>query len=252
MKVILVDDEPLANLAMQTVLAENCPHVKIAEICTNTDLARSAIIRHRPDVVFLDINMPHESGIDFIANLGDFDFFVVFVSAYDQYAIRAFQLSAVDFILKPITIEAVLEAVQKLTGRVRDKKELERYRVLQDSLKEDISTKMMLPGRTGVYEMVAIADIIYCRAAGHTTEFVLADGRKLVTGSNIGTYKDALLPNGIIQTHQSFLVNIHHVGSFDTNTSELLLKPTPQVKEIARVNVARNFKSSVLDRLRSL
>ncbi len=243
LKAILLDDEPPANQAMQALLADFCKQVDVAETCLNTEKASEAIIRHQPDVLFLDISMPGESGIDFLQRLGHFDFEVVFVSAYNQYALDAFRLSAVDFILKPISQAGVVAAVEKVAKRRQQKRELERYRLLFD-LMQGNAGRMMLPGKNGLHEVVRIPEIVYCRADGHATHFFLSDGRRLTTGSNLGEYRNALLPYHFLQTHRSFLVNMMMVSSYNAGDETLLLKNGHPA------DVSREFKREVVGWLR--
>jgi two-component system, LytTR family, response regulator len=251
MKVVLVDDEPQNNLAMQGILTDLFPHIQIAEICANTTEARNAIIKHRPDVLFLDISMPNESGLEFIAKLGAIDFLVVFVSAYNEYGMQVIKLSAVDYILKPLVKEDIIAAVEKLEVRLKEKKDSSRYQLMQEIMQEGFTGRMMLPGKSGIHEVVKTSDIMFCKANGYATEFYISDGRKLVTANNLGTYKDALAPFGIVQSHQSFLVNIKYVSSFDTGTSELLMQLAKNEKEPKRVSVARGNRAEILELLKS-
>lgn len=243
LKALLVDDEPPANIALSQLLQMHCPAVQIVEICTNSEAAAAAIIRHQPDVVFLDIAMPQESGIEFLKRLGNFDFEVVFVSAYNQYAMDAFALSAVDYVLKPVTASSVVTAVEKVARRRQQKRELERYRLLFD-LMQGNAGRMMLPGRNGLHEIVRIPDICFCKADGHSTQFFLADGRRLVTGSNLGEYRSALLPYNFMQTHRSYIANMMMVASYHSGDEVLLMKGG------GRVDLGREFRLGVLGWLR--
>jgi two-component system, LytTR family, response regulator len=243
LKVILVDDEPPANEVLEALLKQNCPNVEIAEICTSTARAREAIIRHRPDVVFLDIAMPGESGIDFLMRLGEFDFEVILASAYSEYAIDAFRLSAVDYILKPLSPEPVKSAVEKAANRRHQSREIERYKLLFDLL-QGHGGRMMLPGHRGSHEVVRIADIIYCKADGYSTQFFLADGRRLVSSTNLGEYKNSLKPYQFLTTHRSFLVNMLTVVSYDAADETLKLNNG------ASVDLSRENRREVLSWLK--
>ncbi len=239
LKAILLDDEPPANEALQSLLRSACQNVEVAEICLNTERASEAIIRHHPDVLFLDIAMPGESGIEFLKRLGQFEFEVVFVSAYDQYALDAFRLSAVDYVLKPVSQSSVVAAVEKVVARRKQKRELERFRLLFD-LMQGHAGRMMLPGKNGLHEVVRIPEIVCCKADGHSTHFHLLDGRRLVTGSNIGEYRSALLPYNFMQTHRSFLVNMLMVSGYNASEEQLVLKNG------LLADVSREFRRDVL------
>jgi two-component system, LytTR family, response regulator len=243
LKAILVDDETPANEALKTLLELVCPHVRVMEMCISTAKAAEAIIRHQPDVVFLDIQMPHESGIDFLKRLGDFDFEVVFVTAFSHYAIDAFHLSSVDYLLKPVNIESVITAVEKVGIRRQQKRNLEHYKVLIDTLYGN-GGHIMLPDKNGIYIVVQINDICYCKADKHATHFYLTQKRHLITGTNLGEYKSALLPYQFLQTHRSYIVNMKLVEKYNAPEEILLLSSGYEAP------VGGEFKPSVMAYLR--
>jgi two-component system, LytTR family, response regulator len=243
LKAILVDDEAPANVALQALLEMTCPQVSIMEICENTAKAAEAIIRHQPDVVFLDIQMPHESGIDFLKRLGKFDFDVIFVTAFNQYAIDAFKLSAIDYVLKPVNAEDVTAAIEKVSKNRQGKREREQYQVLFEYLQGN-KGRMMLPNKNGLYEVVRIPEIYFCKADGHATHFFLTENRHLMTGSNLGEYKSILFPYQFIQTHRSYIVNMNFVDKYNGQDDFLVLKNGQDIP------IGRDFKNAVVQWLK--
>jgi two-component system LytT family response regulator len=243
-KVILVDDEPQALAGLQAILAQNCPEVCVVELCYDTTQAALAIIRHRPDLVILDISMPGESGIDFLKKLGSFEFNVIFATAYHQFAIEAFRLSAVDYILKPFSAEIVCEAVKKAVQAHQQKHDAERFKVLSEIM-EGRGGRLMIPGKSGRREVVKFDDIIYCKAEGYLTHFFLKGGRKLNCSTNIGEFKTALKPYNFLSPHRSFLINMNEIRSLDGNSEELLMSNND------KITIARENKSEILNWLKS-
>jgi two-component system, LytTR family, response regulator len=243
-KVILVDDEPQALAGLQAILNQSCPEVSVVELCYDTSQAAAAIIRHRPDLVFLDISMPGESGIDFLKKLGTFDFDVIFATAFNQFAIEAFRLSAVDYILKPFSAEIVREAVEKAVAAQQQKRDAERYKILAEIM-EGRSGRLMIPGKSGVRDVVKFEDIVYCKADGYLTHFFLKDGRKLSSSTNIGEYKSALKPFHFLSPHRSFLINMNEIVSVDGNSEELLMSNNDKIA------IVRENKSEILNWLKS-
>jgi two-component system, LytTR family, response regulator len=239
LKAILVDDEAPANVALQELLELSCPNVIVCEVCESTAKAAEAIIRHQPDVVFLDIRMPHESGIEFLKRLKIFDFDVVMVTAYDQYALDAIKLSTIDYLLKPTDIESVVAAVEKVANRRQQKREIMHYELFLEHMHGN-GGRMMLPNKNGLYEAIRIADIYFCKADAHTTNFYLTEDRHFTTGTNLGEYKSALFNQNFMQSHRSYIINMDMVDKYNARDEILVLKSGHEVP------IGGDFKSPIL------
>lgn len=244
LKVILVDDEPHANDALAAVLEGITPKVEILKVCNNTKEASAAIIKFKPDLVFLDIMMPEETGIEFLIRLEQFDFDVVFVTAYDKFAIDAIRLSALDYIMKPIRASEVETAVKNAFEK-HDARQKEAQRKLLSDIFMGVRKHIMLYTKNGDYELLKFQDILYCKADQYMTNFFVADGRKLSASKNIGEYKDILPDVIFIQTNQSYIVNKEAAHKYNASDQTLTLKNGHEIP------ISLTYKEKVLDWLKS-
>ncbi len=239
LNVIIVDDEIDACRNLRKTLLEflDDPWINVAGTAQSTKVAEALITEHQPDVVFLDIEMPNENAFDFLERIGPVFFDVVFVTAYDEYAIKAFRLNAIDYILKPIGIDEVSRAV----GRARERAIYKRisgptglYNEIGRSLKtHEKLNKLKLKDSTGFY-VVDFKDILYAEASGsYSVIWFLADDKSeknILTSTSLNEY-EALLPDDIFcRVHRSYLVNCMHVKKvLNEDNSFVIMKNKAQL-----------------------
>lgn len=227
---------------MSNLLEEYCKTVEVAAVCCSAAEAEQAIRQHKPDVIFLDIEMPGENGLRFIERIGHPDFEVVFATAYNQHALRAFQLSALDYITKPITATQVTMTVQRAIERIGQKRAAERFAVMQELLTGK-PRRMIV--HTGKAEEIVYFDQLVClEAEGRYTFFYLNNGTKLMSSSNLGEYMDALAPYGFIRAHNSWAVNDAHILRYHVGDNVL------EMDNKIRVPIGRVYKEEVLKQMR--
>ncbi len=225
---IIVDDESNGRQVLSRLLKDHCPEIEIAGIAESAPQARLLVEQHAPDVVFLDITMPVESGFDFLDGYEDRPFSVVFVTAYHEHALRAIKASAVDYILKPIDLIDLREAIRKLTSLHREAKGnvpqpnfggKEHAKVLHENLQaKGEFTKIILHRPRGI-KVVNIGEILHIRSDSHyTTVRLVDDGDIIVTGS-LKEYEEMLGYLCFCRIHKSFLVNLMHVTEYTYDTS---------------------------------
>ncbi|MBI2280021.1 MAG: response regulator [Bacteroidetes bacterium] len=221
LKAILIDDEESARNVLSNLMARFCPEVNILQTCANVTEAISAINTHQPDVVFLDIEMPNYSGFELVNFFEKVNFEIVFVTAYDKYAIKAFEVSAVDYLLKPIEIERLKSAVEKVKQRVHLKNN--NYQALSDNLKNEQLTKLVVR-KNDSQEIVAIEDIIAIEAQEAYSSIYTENGTFLMS-KNLKHF-ETLLENNLdfFRSHKSWIINLKKVESFSKSTSEIQLK----------------------------
>jgi two-component system, LytTR family, response regulator len=240
---LLIDDEAnnLHNLAQ--LLARWCPEVHVLATAMDADTGRQLIVQHRPDLVFLDIQMPGKSGFDLLQSLTHYDFEVIFVTAYDQYGIQAVKFAAVDYLLKPINIDELQAAVQKAMARSIYKKQnlqLENLiRLLQQTQNKDEHRIALSTGKETRF--ILTQQIIRCESTNNYTHFFLADGEKLVVSKPIYEYEELLANYGFIRCHQSHLVNKRYIKSWVKEDGGYLL-----LQNGAQVPVSRQKKDLVM------
>ncbi|KQN38010.1 two-component system response regulator [Pedobacter sp. Leaf41] len=215
MRAILVDDE-LANLEnLQVLLSTNCPDVKVVATANNIDDAFEKINLHRPDLLFLDIQMGKTTGFDLLNQLGDKTFEVIFVTAYDNYGIQAVKFAALDYLLKPVDPDELMVAVSKAENRIANKMSGEQLNFLLNQIKRSEPTvpKIALPQQHEI-RYVSVDDIVRCVADNTYTFFHLSSSEKILISKPLKEYSDLLKPQGFVRSHQSHLVNPKFVKSW--------------------------------------
>ena len=216
---LIVDDEEYSRKSLYFLLQENCPDVNIEGIAKSVAEARQMIQEKNFHLVFLDIAMPKESGFDLLPSLQNKNIMVIFTTAYDQYALKALKASAVDYLLKPIDIVELKEAVQKAIERnkLTNQKEAESFQVkptdTSESLSEKKITKITIPGISG-FNVLETADIVFVEADSNYSIFHLKEGEKLITAKPLKDIEEALNGNEFVRIHKSVLVNFKYVKSY--------------------------------------
>lgn len=217
--VIIIDDEQEACSNLQNILNDYIEEkVDILAFANSTREAEEKILSLNPDAIFLDIEMPNENAFQFLERLPAINFEIVFVTAYDEYAIRAFKLNAVDYILKPINIGELGQAVKKLRERLNLKKLLQGQTSQYNELAAQISQKkkqhqIILRDKNDL-EVVPFKDIIYVKAMGSYSQIVFSKGsveKSLVMSRSIADYEEMLPSEIFFRAHKSYLVNCFFV-----------------------------------------
>jgi two-component system LytT family response regulator len=237
MNAILVDDE-LANLEnLQGLLQKHCPAVHIAGVATGVEQAIRLINLHQPDLLFLDIQMGKQSGFDLLQAMPDKLFEVIFVTAYDQYGIQAIKYAALDYLLKPIDIDELVQSVQKAELKLAGKKKTEQLDFLLQHLSRPgtLPSKIALPQQQEI-RYVAVKDIIRCEAQNTYTYFFLVNGDKILVSGSLKEYADLLLQHGFIRSHQSHLVNPGYVKSWLKEDGGILLLVSGEKIPVSKPN----------------
>ena len=212
---IIIDDEQKLREVLKIKLNQYCPTVNILAHGVNAKDGYDKIMEHKPDLVFLDIAMPGETGFDMLSRFERIDFEIIFVTGFNEYALDALKVSAVDYILKPVKTETLIHAVEKAKTKIEDKSLLAQYDVLKHNLNHigDQNTKVAIPGSTA-YEFVKIKEIIRCEGWQKYTKIHLADGVVIVSSYNLGIFRDMLESYGFFSTHKSHLVNKSHITRY--------------------------------------
>jgi two-component system LytT family response regulator len=214
MTAVIVDDESKNRASLKKLCEKYVPDLTIEGLADSVATAKQIIDRADPDLVFLDIRMPVEDGFELLKKYEDVPFDVIFTTAYDQYAIKAFRFSAIDYLLKPISIQELQAAVEK----VRKKKEKNSSKGSNIAmLKENLATgrfdKIALPTTEG-FSFVKTEDIMRCEASGNYTIFYLLDKTKYVITRTLKHYEEMLVEHGFYRVHKSHLINLTYVQKF--------------------------------------
>jgi two-component system LytT family response regulator len=247
LKVILVDDEANVRKAIAQMLELYHPEVEIVASCPDLSTAIIAIKEKRPDVLLLDIEIGHENGFDIFKVFSKPAFKVIFVTAFQQYAIQAFRFAALDYLLKPIDPDMLSTALSKASGVI----DHERLSLKIDSFMHNMSNdphkskRIVLKTTENVY-VVDVNDIMYCEADGPYTKFYLADNNRILVSLNMGHYEDLFSPQHFFRIHQSYLLNLGYLARYDKADSTAILKNG------AGLPVASRKKDLFLQRLSQL
>jgi two-component system LytT family response regulator len=211
---LIVDDEPDAVNFISSIIREYCPRLEIIGTASSAREGVKIILERQPELVFLDVEMPHGSGFDLLAQFPEKTFDVVFITAFNHYAIKAIKFSAVDYILKPININEFIEAVDKvLHKRLSGSSRNTNYSELLENLKTETPSKLAIPTSDGM-EYLKTSDIIRVEADRSYSWFFLNDKRKILVSKNLNNYQELLSDRHFFRPHNSHLINLDHVKKY--------------------------------------
>lgn len=214
-RAVVIDDEKPSREAISNYLGEFCTDVSVLAKGSSVKTGYKAIRKHSPDVVFLDIELGDGNGFDLLQMFDKIDFKVIFITAYSEYAIKAFRFSAVDYLLKPVKIDELTAAVDKIRS-IREKSQSE---ITLSALLKNLVSGSGIPSTLVVsdikgFEVLKVPEIIMCQADGYCTIITLTGNRKIVSTRNLKHFEELLEGHSFIRAHNSFLVNIAHVCSY--------------------------------------
>lgn len=230
-KAIIIDDEEMARTLLQGMVAEYCDNVETVELCKDLPTGVKAIRKHKPDIVFLDIEMPGHSGLELLDffDESEINFSIIFVTAYNHYAIQAFKLSAVDYLLKPIEVEDLRTAVALFEKNKTS--EVGNIKVLKENLKSPNSKKKIALNTLHSYTFVELSDILFFQGDGSYTKVFLKDERIITVSKGLKSF-DTLLAESpeFYRCHKSFLVNLNHVTDYiKANGGRIVIDKTHEI-----------------------
>ncbi|KOY87180.1 histidine kinase [bacterium 336/3] len=211
-KAIIIEDETKARRVLEELIKEYCPDVEILASVDSVPEGVKAIKKFEPDLVFLDIEMPQYNGFQLFDFIEDVNFEVIFTTAYQEYAIQAFEVSAIAYLLKPIQIEKLIQAVEKVKEK-HSQQSKERIQVMKSALGQEKVSKVALPISEG-FLFVELNDIMYLTAEGAYTTILLRDSRKFLVSRNIKSFEEIFHHSFFFRPHRSYLINLNAVKQF--------------------------------------
>jgi two-component system LytT family response regulator len=223
LKTIVVDDEKPSREALSTYIKDFCTDVEIAAECDSVKTAYQAILQHQPQLVFLDIEMPNGNGFDLLQMFKTPPFKVIFVTAYSDYAIRAFRFAAADYLLKPVKVDELVDAVNKVRQELEKEQSNQNLQILIQSLNSHNGEvhQLVIPDSKG-YSVIKVNDIIMCEAEGYCTHFYLSGNRKTTSSKSLKNYEEIFDNHQIIRVHRSHLINLSRINGY-TKQGEIRL-----------------------------
>lgn len=246
-KTIIIDDENHNLENLQRLIKNNCPTIQVIATASSVEEGLKVVLKYEPDLVFLDIEMPNKNGFDMLESITNINFQVIFVTAYNQYALRAIKSCALDYLMKPVAIPELKTAVSRVARIVSNKRENQKLKVLVDNLRHiNQAQKIALPTAEELH-FVLISDIVRCKSENNYTKFYLINGSSILVSRTLKEWDDLLSSQEFIRTHQSHLVNSNHVKSYVKKDGGYIL-----MNDGSLVSVSRHKKEQTLNRLASI
>jgi two-component system LytT family response regulator len=238
LKSVIIDDEEPSAKSLNLMLSKYCPQIEVIGIATGVEEGECLIRKMQPEVVFLDIQMKDGTGFDLLERLPEINFKLIFTTSYDQYAVKAFRYSALDYLLKPINPEELILSVARLNEQIRIQDIEKQVKLLLKS--RDNFEKVALPTSEGI-RFVKVNDILRCESNGNYTYIYLISGEKLFVARTLKIYSEILPSDTFYRVHKSHLVNLDHVKQIvNTNGGYLVMVDN------ARVEIAQRKKEEFL------
>ncbi len=237
-RALIIDDEKFAIETLQYEIERNCPEVEIVKVCQGGNEGLEAINRYQPDIVFLDIEMPYMNAFEMLAELDKIDFKIIFTTAYDQFAIKAIKVNALDYLLKPIGKEELINAVSKAKSTLETPvKESNIMNLLTQMLEDQNNIKKIgLPTIDGI-EMIRVDHIICVKADSNYSTFTLLDGKRIIISKTLKYVEEKYFKDCKVffRVHQSYLINLTHVDKYSRGAGGTIHMCNSKIIPVSRV-----------------
>jgi two-component system LytT family response regulator len=244
-KAICIDDEPRARESIIDLLKLSNSDIEIVGEAEDIESGLLAIEKHNPDLVFLDIQLGDGTGFDLLKRLPKIDFKLIFITAYEEFALRAFKFSAIDYLLKPLNPDDFFSALNKAEILQEKETQQKHLEALLSHLGSNDKKKRKLVLRTSEsIHIINIQDIIRCEASSGYTEFILENGKTILVSKGLIEYDELLSSCGFIRSHQSHLININFIESYEKTEGGYILmqdKTIVPVSNRKKENIIRLF-----------
>jgi two-component system LytT family response regulator len=244
-RTIVIDDESKSRETTVELLRRYCPQVDLLKDAASGEEAYPAIMDLKPDLVLLDIEMPYEDGFSFLKRFDRIPFEVIFITAYNQYAIQAIRVCALDYLLKPLSITDLKNAVARVNTGVREKKSDKKYEMLLHNIAQTGQAspgKLAIPTRDGL-EFLDMKDIIVLEADGGYTTIKLSGGKKTVSTRNLKEYEDILPDTLFFRAHHSYMININHIRNYHKGEGGYVV-----MSDLSSIDISKRKKKEFLER----
>lgn len=249
---IIIDDEPQSRQKLQELIARNHPEIEVIATANCVNKGCEAIKKFKPDLIFLDIEMPDGSGFDLLEQIDNRDFFVIFVTAHHQYAITAIKFEALDYLLKPFDEEELAEAVEKALKKQMEKITNENLNALRETLQnlelKKLPSRIRIPtAKETMY--ISVKDIIRLEADMSYTEItIVGTNKKLLASGHLKKYVEQFEPySDFMKVHRSHMINLHFVESYVHGDGGYAV-----MKNKDKISVSKGFRDDFLDRLKDI
>lgn len=244
-KAVIIDDMKDAREALKSELEMHCPEIELIGEAESVISGSKLLKKVNPDILFLDIELEDGTGFDILEIIDEYSFHVIFTTASDAFAIKAFRFSALDYLMKPVDPDELMEAISKI-DLIHQNNTSDQLEILKESLDEQkVPEKIALHTQDKI-QLVALKNIIRCEADGNYTSFHFTEGKELLVTKTLKEFDELLSNFGFIRTHQSHLANLYHVNEFIKTEGGYL-----RMSNGSDVPVSFRKRSEVIKRLNS-
>ena len=241
---IIVDDEPNSVELVSNFLKEFCPSIEIVGVGNNAKTGLEEIKQKKPDLLILDVEMPDMDGFQMLKCLPEIQFDIIFISAHDHYAVRAFKVCAVDYLLKPINLEELIQAVNKVQEKRKSNISTNNaYKRLFETIDKQLPQKIVIPTKEKNY-FIKIIEIVHAEAQGNYTCIYLIGNKKMLISKSIKEFEEYLNSHLFFRIHKSHLVNLEYVKNFS-----YLDGGTVEMENGKNLPISRRKKEAFQDRM---
>ncbi|MCX6205792.1 MAG: LytTR family DNA-binding domain-containing protein [Bacteroidetes bacterium] len=242
LKAVIIDDEPDCVKLLALQLKMYCPQVQVLAECTSSEKGLLKIKELLPDIVFLDIEMPLMNGFELLEKIGHINFSLVFVTAYDQFAVKAFRFNALDYLLKPIDGKDLKVAVEKALQQRPNQEQLKLMKQQLNAGEKYFPDKIALPYQNGVI-FTEVKNVLYCESENNYTRFQVAGGQQYLVSKTLGDIQEVLEERNFLRVHRQYLVNLDHIKKYVRGEGNYLI-----MSNDCNIPVARNKKDKLIEK----
>jgi two-component system LytT family response regulator len=248
LRAVIIEDEKNSREALTELLSRYCRQVEVLAEADGLNGGRAAIRRYHPDIIFLDILMPDGSGFKLLEETGDIDFDVIFVTAFDQYAIQAIKYSALDYLLKPVIPEELVAAVEKAEKKKLSKEKNRNIQVLLENIRSGVEKprKIVLSTADKIH-VVEVDHILRCESDNYYTKFFFTDGKTLLVSRTLKEHETLLSGHDFIRPHKSHLVNTKYIKGYLKHDGGFI-----QMTDGSQIPVSRRKREQIIEIISNL
>lgn len=248
LRVVIVEDEKHSRETLKSLLLEFCSDIELVGLAGSVNEAVKLIKEQQPEVIFLDIELQTGTGFDVLNQVSNLNFEVIFTTAFEHYAIKAVKFSSLDYLLKPIDIEELQSAVEKAQKRKDQKVYKKQLETLMLNIKDQKSklNKICLATTDG-FEFIEVSDIIYCKAEGSYTSFVIKNSPSILVSKHLKEYENLLLEHDFMRVHKSYLINLKEVKKYIKSDGGYIIMTND-----APVSISRSKKEDFIEIMSTL
>lgn len=241
MKAIIIDDEPAVRNTISSLLRDHFSDITVSAQAGSINEGYDAVMKHDPDLLFLDIELPDGLGFDLLRKLSSVCFRIIFITGHHEYALDAIKVSALDYILKPVDEDELRKAIEKARELINQEDEQLKLLALNENLQEKKVLKRIILRTSDALLLVSISDIVRAEAESNYTHFYLSSGKHIMVSRTIKEYEAMLSGSGLIRVHQSHIVNLDYIEKFFRHEGGYL-----QLKDGSSIPVSPGLKQKVL------